>query len=95
MKTTTRIEIVLTSYNMGDVTEADFDAWASWVASHVEMVFGVDATVDQFRFGESVVDDVVRGGNETLREEIAQWLSVDGWSDFCADGAAWPNGVAS
>ena len=78
------IEIILSSANLGpEADEAFFDAWASYVAEHVDEACGVDATVDQCRFGEAG-EDSISGASEDERETIRQWLSVDGWEAFCA-----------
>ena len=84
------IEIVLSSYNMGDnVDEVDFDLWARFVRAHVAEVLGVNVEcVEQQRFGEGG-DDVVVGGTQEERDAVRLWLSVDGWEAFCGVGGPW------
>lgn len=79
--------IKLTSYHMGDVTEADFDAWAAYVAARIDKETGLDVTVEQYRFGEGFEDDISEDGDdrETIREAIQSL-----WEAFCADDSAWP-----
>lgn len=84
------IKITLSSAAMGDVNEADFDAWARYVAEHVDEGAGIEvAEVDQMRFGEAGEDGII-GATTEEREAIRTWLSVDGWAAFCADDSAWP-----
>lgn len=85
------ISIRLTAANMGDVTEADFDAWARYVTEHVDEACGVEvAEVDQFAFVGGHGRDEVRGATSEQRETIQRWLSSEGWEAFCADTSAWP-----
>lgn len=86
----TNITVILSSANLGDVAEGDFDAWASWVARHIDEAVGFEvAAVEQRRFGEAG-EDLVRGGDPEQREAILDWLAHEGWDQFCADFAAWP-----
>jgi hypothetical protein len=82
-----RVSVTLTAANMGDVTEQDFDAWASWVASHVDEACNVDATIDQFRFIGGPDADYIEGGSEETRASVKSWLSNEGWVEWCASGA--------
>ncbi len=84
------IKITLSSAAMGDVSEADFDAWAAWVADHIDEATGIQVgEVDQFRFGDAD-EDQITGATEEQRATLRTWLSVDGWAAFCADDSAWP-----
>lgn len=86
-----KITITLTAYNMGNVTEADFDAWARYVDEHVSEACGVEVlVVDQFAFGASEERDVVTGATDEQEERILDWLAHEGWGAFCADTSAWP-----
>ena len=79
------ITIHLSSANMGDVTEADFDAWAAYVERHV----ADDVTVEQLPFGEAGPDRI-SGGTEYERAALREMLSHSLWDAFCADASAWP-----
>ena len=87
------ISITLTAYNMGnDATEADFDAWAAWVAANIDEALGLDiSAVDQFPFRSTrnaQADDEVSGATEEQESAIKGWLSSDGWEAWCASTAA-------
>jgi hypothetical protein len=81
--------VTLTSANMGDVTEADFDAWAAWVNERIDDVAGCPVNVEQFRFGSGNVN-AVSGLDDAAWEAVQRWLSGEGWDAFCADPSAWP-----
>lgn len=90
------ITITLTAYNMGDgCDEADFDAWAKWVAEHVDEACGVDIHhVDQYPFASNHAahaTDRVSGGTPEQNEAVRRWLAHEGWEMFCTDPGAWPN----
>ncbi len=87
MNTTATVK--LSSANMGDVTEADFDAWAAWVNDHIDAVAGCPVSVEQFAFGDSGPDQV-SGLDDAARETVLSWLRAEGWEAFCADASAWP-----
>lgn len=86
------IRVTLTAVNMGPLaTEADYDAWAAFVEEHLEDAVGVGiGLVEQspWRLAVKPFEDVVTGATEEQAAEIRQWLSGDGWNEFCADGAA-------
>lgn len=78
--------IKLSSYNMGDVTEEDFDAWAAYVAEHIDEMCGFDVRVDQFRFGSSdnSGDDLIEADAEEQRTTIEEavremWDRAEWW----------------
>lgn len=75
----------LTSYNMGDATEQDFDQFASYVAARIDAETGLDVEVDQFRFGESVWCDEIRAASDVDRETVKAALAQL-WETWCADG---------
>lgn len=77
------IRIMLSSADMGDVDERDFDLWTRYVAENVESATGVDAEVEQGRFGDAG-EDVISGATEAQRDLLLSWLSVHGWEAFCA-----------
>ena len=90
------MKITLTSYSMGDIDQADFDAWLRYVCEHVDEACGVlVAEVDQFRMGTGHDRDVVEGGTEEERARVLEWLAHGGWDAFCADPAAWPAATAT
>lgn len=85
----TTVKIVLSSANMGDVDEDDFDIWAGYVADSIDDALGFEVeSVDQQRFGEAG-DDIVTGGTQEQREAVRQWLKVAGWESFCGQGGPW------
>lgn len=80
------VTVTLTSYNMGDATESDFDAWASFVAARIDDATGLDVTVDQARFGEAGKDEIRGNVDDDMVETVREALR-DLWDAFCADGA--------
>lgn len=85
------IKIKLSSAAMGDVTEADFDAWAAYVLDHIEEETGIEiAEIDQFAFGHAGDDEISGADDDDERAAIRTWLAVIGWEAFCADESAWP-----
>lgn len=87
-----KISITLTSYNIGDESEAVFDAWANYVANHVEGALSLpegSTDVDQQAYGEAGKDRV-SGADDDQREAILNWLAHEGWEDFCGRPDLWP-----
>ncbi len=82
--------ITLSSYNMGDVTEADFDAWAGYVERGIGELTGLDVTVEQARFGEAGEDHCGHVNPESVKDALRVL-----WDRFCADASAWPTREAS
>jgi len=81
------ITIRLSSANLGSEGDEElFDAWAAFVTEHVGVGVEVHA-VEQRRFGEAGEDEIT-GGTEEDREAIRQWLSVEGWNQFCESTSA-------
>lgn len=80
------IEITLSSANMGDVDETDFDVWTAFVGDRLQDALDLNGTVvlDQFRFGEAGEDRIV-GATPEQKEAIRGWLSVTGWEAFCGE----------
>jgi len=69
--------VKLTAYNLGGyATEADFDAWAQYVAAHIDEACGFEVDVDQFRFVGGPAKDEVRDATdeqgETIREALRE-----------------------
>ena len=92
---TRRVAVTLTAYNMGDVNEDDFDAWARYVEEHLgEKLVGVAVRdVSQFVFGHGPDRDHVACDCPAGCEcdgSVRDALRVL-WDDFCADDSAWPN----
>lgn len=85
----TTATVTLSSANMGNVTEADFDAWAAWVNARIDEVAGCPVSVEQFAFGASGSDQT-SGLDDATRETVLSWLRTEGWEAFCADASAWP-----
>lgn len=86
------IEIVLSACGMGELaTEADFDAWASYVAAHIEERTALDVAVDQHAFSgpRAWSEDTIRGADADQREAIVGAIQSL-WENFCADESAWP-----
>ena len=81
--------VTLTSVNMGNVTEADFDAWVRYVSEHIDEATGLDVTVDAARFGAAGADRIVAENDED-RATLRRAVGVDLWDAFCADASAWP-----
>lgn len=73
---------------MGDVTEADFDAWAEYVASRIDEVTSLNIEVNQARFGESQFEDIIDCDDIHLQQIDDSLRTL--WNDFCADETAWP-----
>jgi hypothetical protein len=85
------IKIQLTAYNMGEVDEADYDAWARYVVEHIDAGVGFEVDeVSQHRFVGGPAEDTIMGGTDKQRAAIREWLDVTGWEAFCADASAWP-----
>lgn len=80
------IKITLTAYNMGsETTEADFDAWAKYVAENIDESMGFEVeSVDQFPFRGGPDKDAIEGGTGEQRVAIRDWLSVIGWEAWCS-----------
>ncbi len=81
------LRVTLSAAKMGpSATEADFDAWASYVNDHIEEATGLDIDIDQFDFTgpNAGSEDLIRASGEDW-DAIHHWLSNDGWEEFCAD----------
>lgn len=80
------ITVTLTSYNMGDVTEADYDAWISYVSARIDERTGLDVTVDASPFGCGSSEDCISGYEDEDDRQIIQDTLYCLWDEFCADG---------
>lgn len=92
------IRIALSAANMDpNATEADFDAWATYICDHIDEATGLVCEVDQAAFtGRGAeAEDRIEGATDEQREAIRGWLSVTGWEAFCADAGARPDEDAS
>jgi len=89
-----KIDIILTAYNMGaECDEADFDAWAEYVANEIAEALGIEwhrIEIEQHDYKNGPAQDTVTGGTDGEREKIREWLSHEGWEAFCAAAEAWP-----
>lgn len=76
--------VTLTSYNMGDVTEEDYDLWAAYVVKHIGEKAGFPVRVNQAHFtGSSQFKDTVEDATDEQEEAIVEALRAM-W-----DEAAW------
>lgn len=85
------IKVTLSAANLGpQATEADFDAWASYVVAHIDEALGLSCEVDQAAFtGRGAEgEDRIQGATDEQRDSIRGWLSVTGWEAFCAQATA-------
>lgn len=81
--------VVLTSYDCGEMTEDEYDAWVTFATRYLKRrakKSGLELTVDSDRFGTaggnrvSCDDDFAEAG---IREEI-----ISAWNEWCAEGEA-------
>lgn len=80
------ITVTLTSYNMGDVTEADYGAWIEHVADRIDERTGLDVTVEASPFGRGPSEDLISGYEDEDDRQSIQDTLHSLWDDFCADG---------
>lgn len=90
--------LTLTSYSCGSAMggEADFDAWAAYVAARIDERTGLDVTVERTRWENpgAFKDEIACSCSATdeacaCREDIDLALATL-WEEFCADASAWP-----
>jgi hypothetical protein len=74
------VTLILTAHNMGDVTGADFDAWAAHVTDRIDDACGFPVRVEQGPFSGPgmLFEDRIVGATdeqtETVREAVrAMW----------------------
>lgn len=89
------IELKLSAANMGDVTEADFDAWTAFLAERIEDRTGLVVEVDQYSFSGAGAwsEDSVKGADPDEREAVQRAVQ-DLWNEFCETPSAWPSEAA-
>jgi hypothetical protein len=85
-----QVVLRLYSYHMGDVSEADFAAWARYVESHLE-IEGLDILVDQAPFGAAGEDALSGDCTDDEREAVLEETRHGLWDAFCSDDDAWPS----
>lgn len=74
--------IELSSYDMGDVTEADYNLWVSYVADHIDEACGFEVAVEQRRFGAAGSDRITHATDaqrETIAEAVAAMWDAAEW----------------
>jgi hypothetical protein len=81
------INVTLTSANMGDVTESEFDAWAAFVQDRIDGRTDLVVVVDQRGFGEAG-EDIIRGTSSSDESQAIRDSLRDLWDEFCADPSA-------
>lgn len=90
------VSVILTAQNMGpDATEADFDAWANYVAARASEWLGFEVDVDQHAFCGGPAADTIVGGTDEQRESLREALSHDLWDQACADAFMVPDALPS
>ena len=78
------ITVTLTAYNMGEnATEADFDAFAAFVAARIDERVGFEVSVDQSSFRNGPAADEISGASDEQRETIREAIEAM-WGDWCA-----------
>lgn len=82
--------VTLTSYNMGDVEERDFDLWTSFAAANIDEYCGFEVGVDAARFGETGRDQIDAGDDGQI--EAIRGALRDLWTEFCDGG--WDDAAA-
>lgn len=80
------ITVILTSYNMGDVTEADYDAWVTFVSARIHVRPDLNITVEASPFGRGKSEDYISGYEDEDDRQSIQDTLQSLWDDFCADG---------
>lgn len=80
--------VTLTAYNLGpDATEADFDAWASFVARWIDEAAGCYVVVDQHPFSNGPAADTIAAGCD--EDEVAVREAVERlWEAWCGESSA-------
>ena len=76
-------EITLTSYNMGNVTEADYDGWVAFVTEKLSSEAGVEVEVDAAPFGRGGESDRV-SADSAEDERAIRLAMVELWERWCA-----------
>jgi hypothetical protein len=84
--------VILGRDGMGEATEADFDAWVTFVCDKIDGATGLDVDVEVRHLGDVQSDHFAPRG--TPNAETVESAIVDLWEQFCADPTAWPARVA-
>jgi len=92
-----RATLTITSYSFDPMaTEADFDAWVSYVSSRIDERTGLDVTVESTRFERpEVFEDVIRAARWADQDDAEQTIGdalTSLWEEFCAAG--WPSATS-
>jgi len=90
------IEVILGRDGINDLNEADYTAWVSYFAKHVDERVGFEVEVEYREETEQDQTDRVRildGSHRLVDEKVkAVRLAIqDLWDAFCADDGAWPS----
>lgn len=84
-----KVTITLGRDGMGDdASEADFEAWTSYVANRIDDLTGLDVTVDERRRGD--VQETAIDADDDVDEQSIHDAIETLWAEFCADPSAWP-----
>ncbi len=76
--------VTLTPYNMGNVTQADLDAWRDYVSVEIDGRCGFAVNVDAFRLDNGPASDRIEGATHEQRETITE--AIHGlWDSFCGE----------
>jgi len=78
------ISVTLTSYNMGDVTEADYDAWIQYVSDRIDERCGFEVDLDACAFDRPAFTTAIAGATAAEEEVIRAALAAL-WEEACAD----------
>ena len=82
------MKLILGRDGMGaDADEADFDAWVAFVCARIDVMTGLDVTVE-YRGARDVQDDCIIA-DDADRQTIHDAIQLL-WDAFCADPTLWP-----
>jgi hypothetical protein len=79
--------IELSSYDLGDVTAADYDAWVAYVCDHIDEACGFEVAVEQRRYGAAGPDKITADTPEiarSIREAVAAMWDAAEWGQEVA-----------
>lgn len=88
-----KITITLTSYNMGDVTEAEYDSYVVWTTERIERDYPLaEVDVDALPFGAAGDTRVYVSGRvdaeghdeADVEHAIREAISYNWWEEWCA-----------
>jgi hypothetical protein len=77
---------MLTSYDMGDATEADFDRWVEYVMQGIDTACGFEVDVTQARWQSGPDRDRIRHATEEQEQTIREAL-ICLWDAWCSEDA--------